>query len=137
MEDQTPKGYYRKRTRFGILVSGFGIFFVAVGLVSVIAWHTVQSRHKDVAVVYITNKGFQPGTIVVHQGTKVVWTNNDDTLHQVASNPFPKDDGLPSLKSEILNNDQTYQFTADKTGSFNYHDELRPTLNGTIVVEKK
>src|SRR6185437_12050418 len=103
---------------------------------TVVAWHSVQNHHKNIAVVNITNKGFEPATVVVHQGTTITWSNSDVSLHQVASNPFPKDDSLPSLKSEILNNNQTYQFTADKTGSFSYHDELRPTLNGTIVVEK-
>lgn len=136
MRGKPPQGFYQKKTRARIVLSGFALFIIAVGLVTVLALHN-SKKQNDVALVYITNKGFEPGTIVVHQGTKVVWTNNDQTLHQVASNPFPKDNGLPALKSEILNNAQTYQFTADKVGSFNYHDDLKPTINGTIVVEKK
>jgi plastocyanin len=128
-----------KKPRFRIILTGFAVFFAAIALVTILALHTSNPIHHQparVAVVRITKAGFVPSTLSVKRGTKVTWTNTDGNLHQVASNPFPKDTGLVSLKSEILNNDQTYTYTATTTGTFGYHDQLAPTINGTIVVQK-
>jgi plastocyanin len=121
-----------------VVLSGFLVLFAAIFLVSVLALHTVGNHHQArVAIVRITKNGFIPATLSVSKGTKVVWTNSDTNLHQVASNPYPKDNILPSLKSEILNNAQTYEYTANTPGTFGYHDQLTPTTNGTLVVQKK
>lgn len=94
------------------------------------------AKTTSVAVVHITKSGFEPATISVAPGTKVIWINTDDSLHQVASNPYPKDDGLRGLKSEILNKAQSYEYTAQETGTFGYHDDQHPTINGTLIVQK-
>jgi plastocyanin len=67
-----------------------------------------------IARVTITKDGFIPATMSVKRETKVVWTNSDTKIHQIQANPFPSGDSLPSLKSEILNIDQHYQFVANK-----------------------
>jgi plastocyanin len=96
--------------------------------------HTAQAA--KVAEVRITPKGFEPATLVVKRGTRIAWINTDSKLHQVVSNPYPKGGDLPDLKSEILNDGQTYTYTANKFGSFGYHDQMRPTFNGTITIQK-
>ena len=124
--------------RNNIRLSGFLALFVAIVLVSLLALHTVKNHQANrIAVVRITKTGFIPATISVKQGTKVIWTNSDTNLHQVASNPYPKDTILPSLKSEILNNSQTYEYTANTSGTFGYHDQINPTINGTLVIVKR
>lgn len=95
-----------------------------------------QSAVARIAVVRITDDGFEPSTLSVKQGTRIIWTNADSGLHQIAANPYPKGTDLKGLKSEILNNAQTYTYTADTVGSFGYHDQLKPTINGTLVVKK-
>jgi plastocyanin len=136
MAGDTPKGLYRKKTRIGIIVGGFGLFVIAVGLVTILTLHTVKKHQTDVAVVRITDKGFEPATLTVRKGTKITWSNSGESLHQVAANPFPKGTDLSSLRSEILNNDQDYTYTANTAGSFGYHDQLNPTINGTLIVKK-
>jgi len=88
------------------------------------------------AVVSITKDGFIPASLVVQKGTKIIWTNTDDNSHQIQANPHPTGDSLPSLKSEILNNTQTYEYTADTPGTYSYHDKLNPINNGTIEVQE-
>jgi plastocyanin len=88
------------------------------------------------AQVQITKDGFLPATLVVQKGTKVIWTNTDDNMHQMQANPHPSGDSLPGLKSEILNHQQTYEYTADTAGTFGYHDHLNPTTNGTLEVQE-
>lgn len=90
---------------------------------------------ESAAEVKITDQGFEPAMLSVSPGAVVTWTNNSDSMHQVASNPHSAHNGLPGLMSPILNSDQTYEFTFNERGSFGYHDELNPTLNATIEVQ--
>ncbi|HVX48412.1 MAG TPA: cupredoxin domain-containing protein [Candidatus Saccharimonadales bacterium] len=122
--------------RVAIISGGLAVLVIAIVGVTLLAGNNGSSGPK-IAAVKITDQGFQPATLTVKSGTTITWTNGGVVMHQVASNPFPKDDGLPGLKSEILNNTQTYSFVANKTGTYGYHDQLNPTMNGTIVVEKK
>ena len=96
----------------------------------------VAVAEQRTAVVSITKDGFLPATINVQKGTKITWTNNDDKPHQLQANPHPTGESLPGLKSEIINNKQTYEYTADTAGTFGYHDQLNPTTNGTIQVQE-
>ncbi len=127
-----------RKSRPVIVFSGFAVLVVAIVVVTVLtANHVADNRQKTtVAVVNITKTGFEPATLSVKRGTKIIWTNTTDTLRQVASNPYPKDNGLSGLKSQILNKDQTYEYTADTTGTFGYHDDRQPTVNGTLVVQR-
>lgn len=87
------------------------------------------------ATVHITPQGFQPATIVIKPGTKVVWINDDTQQnHLVAANPYPSDTSVPGLKSTQLGNTAQFGFTFTRAGSFQYHDDLNPSLNGTVTV---
>jgi len=125
-----------KTRRAAIICGGIGLLIIAIVGVTLLTKGSSNSQNT-VATVRITDRGFQPATLTVRSGTEITWTNSGSAMHQVASNPFPKDNGLPGLKSQILNNTQTFSFVADRTGTFGYHDQLNPTMNGTIVVEKQ
>lgn len=120
----------------------FGV--AALLIVTVAAWAVFRSgppketayQPVPVAEVRITAQGFEPSVISVKKGTKITWVNDDDKMHQVVSNPHPSHEGLSGLKSEILNNEQTYEYTAGQTGSYGYHDEINPIINGTIEVQE-
>lgn len=131
-----PKTKNTQRLYALLSLAAFVILIVAVSLAINHYKNNQASKAPRVAEVRITQAGFEPSTLTVKRGTKVVWTNTDDALHQVAANPYPTGKDLPSLKSEILNNAQTYSYIADKTGSFGYHDQIKPTINGTLVIEK-
>ena len=87
------------------------------------------------ATISITAGGFDPSVLAVKQGTKIVWTNQDEAIHQVVSNSHPEHKDLAELKSEVLNDDQTYEYTANQKGTYGYHDEMDPTLNGKLIIE--
>lgn len=95
-----------------------------------------QVNSEKIAVVRITDKGFEPATLTVSKDTKIVWTNTGKKPHQIASNPYPQNTDLPDLKSEILNSDQTYSYQATTGGSFDYHDQQSPTTNGTLIIKE-
>jgi len=88
--------------------------------------NTVQPE----ANVNINNFSFNPSVITIKVGTKVTWTNNDSVPHQV------KGDNLSSLNTPIMNNGQTYSFTFNDIGTFNYHCVIHPMMKGEIIVTK-
>lgn len=89
---------------------------------------TVSPSKQPVSVL-ITNFAFSPANIVVRQGTKVTWTNNDTVPHIVRG-----DKGVPVSPS--LAPGQSYSFTFNTVGTYKYHSSLYPATMGTVEVVK-
>ena len=98
---------------------------------------TPAVSHLQKTQVMISKSGFQPVTLQVKAGTQVTWTNADTAKHQVAADPYPKDNSIAGFDSSIiLNYKDTYSFTFNKAGTYTYHDERNPIkFKGTIVVQ--
>lgn len=82
------------------------------------------------AQVSIKDYMFSPMTITVPAGTKVVWTNNDDSAHSVKSA-----DAATPFASEPLEHGQTYARVFDKAGTYHVLCGLHPYMKETIVVQ--
>lgn len=76
--------------------------------------------------VSIQNFAFNPGTLTIKKGETVTWTNNDSVLHQIKSDTF---------NSNPLSQGQTFSFTFNDTGTFNYSCAIHPSMTGKIIVE--
>jgi plastocyanin len=87
--------------------------------------------------VKITKDGFEPESIIISQGAKVIWTNKDSADHKVASDPYgAANKTLPGLLSGSLSKNASYSFTFKNKGTFTYHDENNPyKFKGTIIVQ--
>jgi plastocyanin len=86
--------------------------------------------------ILITSAGLVPQTVQIHTGQSVLWKNQDSQAHQIATDPYPQENGLDGFVDTValLKND-TYSFTFDKSGTFTYHDHLSPSkLHGTVIV---
>lgn len=81
--------------------------------------------------VNIKDMMFTPSQISVQKGATVTWTNNDSVAHTVIDDL--SNVGGPS--SGEIQPGSTYSFTFDKTGSFQYHCSIHPSMRGTIVVK--
>jgi plastocyanin len=81
--------------------------------------------------VNIKNMMFTPSQITVQKGAKVTWTNNDSVAHTVTDDL--SNVGGPA--SAQIPGGETYSFTFNKTGSFQYHCSIHPSMRGTIVVK--
>ena len=79
----------------------------------------------------IKNMMFTPSQITVAKGGTVTWTNNDSTTHTVVDDL--SNVGGPA--SGDIAPGSTYSFTFNKTGSFQYHCSIHPSMRGTIVVK--
>ena len=78
--------------------------------------------------VGISNFAFSPTDITIKKGTTVTWTNNDSVAHTVK---FESSD-IP--ESENLGNGQSFSFTFNNQGTFNYICGLHPSMHGTVTV---
>ena len=64
----------------------------------------------------------------INSGDSIKWTNVDTVNHQVVS-----DRGL--FASSILRPGQTYTRTFNQGGTYRYHDGLKPTEKGAVIVK--
>ncbi len=78
------------------------------------------------------NRGFfDPAEITIEKGTKVIWLNDDDNAHKIASTTryFYGDRFLPGEK---------YSFTFNEAGEYNYFDVIfYKTMKGKIIVREE
>jgi amicyanin len=80
--------------------------------------------------IKIDNFSFTPPTLTVQAGTKVIWTNRDDIPHNIVSSE-------QKFKSKPLDTDDSYSFTFDEPGTYQYFCGLHPKMVGKVVVEAK
>ncbi len=114
------------------------VLFIALALSGCIQQPTSQN------VVEITSLGFTPQIIEINSGETVVFVNNDNALHWIASNTHPTHGDYPEgggcLGSKFdacggLKQGERFSFTFNQKGVWTYHDHLNSGLVGTIVVD--
>ena len=86
------------------------------------------SAHAAGSEVKIDNFTFAPQRVVVKAGTTVIWINDDDIPHTIASS-------TKLFKSNALDTEDKYSFTFTTPGAYEYFCSLHPHMTGTIVVE--
>ncbi|RUS43885.1 stalk domain-containing protein [Cohnella sp. AR92] len=94
----------------------------------------------------------QPGTIYIHEGDTVVFTNKDVLAPHIvtflAGNPRPEDeipvtpsgskwDGTTILNSEEMNPGGTFSVIFTKSGAFSFYCDIHPSMTGVVVVVPK
>ena len=84
---------------------------------------TTSAKTHNVSVI---NFSFNPGILNINKGDTVVWTNQDSVSHQIWGNNF---------QGPVISNSQSYSFVFGNTGTFNYHCNIHPSMQGTIVVK--
>lgn len=92
-----------------------------------IAEHQVIETH----IIKIKNNDFVEGNITIPAGDIVQWVNKDEGGHAVAAT-----DG--SFESPPLQSGETYSYTFETAGTYDYYDPTAPDLDaltGTITVE--
>ena len=80
--------------------------------------------------VVIDNFTYGPAMLTVAAGTKVTWMNDDADPHTVTSTADPK-----LFKSPPLDTGDSFSFTFDKPGTYQYFCSLHPHMQGKIVVQ--
>ncbi len=81
--------------------------------------------------VEIKDYKFVPQNITVKKGTAVTWTNRDEVKHNVVAQGANASTGP---KSELLAKDQSYTYTFDTVGTYNYLCEPHPYMTASVTV---
>jgi plastocyanin len=77
--------------------------------------------------VRIAASGFAPATVTIENGDTVVWTNTDNTAHQIVA-----DNG--SFRSDAIPPGGRYEHLFLDAGTFAYHDAVRTNRRGSVIV---
>lgn len=72
---------------------------------------------------------FAPATLTVQKGTKVTWINGDGAPHTVTS----LSGGV--LNSPNLSFGESFSFTFEEAGTFDYKCAIHPMMRGVVIVE--
>jgi plastocyanin len=73
------------------------------------------------------NNSYSPNPIEARVGETVTWVNDDFAVHTVTST-----DGI--FDSDILQRGQTFSYTFDKEGDYQYYCVLHHNMVGTVSV---
>ncbi len=100
---------------------------------SVLALAAAQARALETTAkplsVEITKFAFAPKEITIAPGTKIVWTNLDETPHTVTS-------ADKQLKSSALDTNDKFEHVFASEGDFSYFCTLHPFMTGVVHVRK-
>ena len=101
---------------------------------SVLATAALQARALEASApsestVEITKFAFAPKEITVKPGTKIVWTNHDETPHTVTSTD-------KQLKSSALDTNDKFEHVFASEGDFSYFCTVHPFMTGVVHVKK-
>jgi amicyanin len=79
--------------------------------------------------VNIINLAFDPTPLTVTVGTTVTWTNNDSVEHTVTSTSGPA-----SFDSGRMMKGDTFSFTFDQAGTYDYFCTIHPFMRAQVIV---
>ncbi|MEK7534055.1 MAG: cupredoxin domain-containing protein [Patescibacteria group bacterium] len=96
---------------------------------------TQAEEQTQAAVITITSSGFEPETVNIEAGTKVVWANKSGSAATVNSALHPTHLIYPPLNLNRVSDSESVSLVFDEQGTYKYHDHLNPTRTGTVVVE--
>ncbi len=80
--------------------------------------------------VDIKNFAFSPATITIKKGSKVTWTNQDSAKHDVT--PVETSENFEA--SELLARGESYSYTFDTVGTYDYICSPHPYMKAKVVV---
>ncbi len=92
---------------------------------------TTESGSPDAVetdTVEISNFAYSPKVIEVKVGTTVTWTNKDGVKHDV------KSDNGNTLDGPLLAKGETWSYTFEEAGTFDYHCSPHPYMKGSVIV---
>jgi len=77
---------------------------------------------------------YDPTVLDITSGTTVLWDNVDNTMH-TATSGTPEDGADGAFDSDIMSAGDTFEFTFNDAGSYDYYCILHPWMVGTVNVE--
>ena len=76
---------------------------------------------------------YVPSQITIKKGNQVTWINEDSAFHSVTSGLYDAPTGI--FDSGYLDPYQSFSYTFETSGLFDYYCTLHPWMDGQILVE--
>jgi plastocyanin len=97
---------------------------LAAGIIVAIGSHKAKAAEAQIVVDNFT---FSPTPLNVTVGTTVTWVNHDDIPHSIV---------CPTLKvkSHPMDTDESFTYTFEQAGTYDYICGLHPHMHGQVVV---
>lgn len=87
--------------------------------------------------ILMTEKGFEPEILTIKAGTKITFTNKDNTYRWPASDLHPTHTIYPEFDpKQPIEPEKSWLFTFNRVGQWNYHDHLSPLVTGKVIVNE-
>jgi len=108
--------------------------FMALMVGSIMTMATLHARALEASApaeptVEISKFAFAPKEVTVKPGTKIIWTNKDETPHTVTS-------ADKQLKSSALDTNDKFEHVFATEGDFSYFCTLHPFMTCVVHVKK-
>lgn len=85
--------------------------------------------------IVLTDRGFQPASIIIKQNTRVSFLNKGSKPHWPASDFHPTHGIYPEFDPQVeVPPGKTWEFVFSKVGKWKYHDHLEPENKGIVIV---
>lgn len=95
----------------------------------------VQEIIRNTKEIALTKNGFEPKSITISAGTRVLWTNKSGENGSVNSDPYPTNVYWKFLNLGLFSDTQSVSVTFEKAGKYTYHNQFHPEQTGIVIVQ--
>jgi len=125
----TTSSNYNARAHGGL--TGLLTFLLATlsRIAGAVETPSIETPSIETPSIEIRKFAFAPKEITVAPGTKVIWTNHDETPHTISA-------ADKTFLSKAMDTDDRYEYTFASEGDFSYFCTLHPFMTGIVHVRK-
>jgi plastocyanin len=92
-------------------------------------------KYIPAQTITLTSSGFQPQTLTIKSGARVIWINRSGVVGSVNSDNYPTNLLYPFLNFGQFANGSSFSTVFNKTGTYTYYNFPNPSQKGKIIVE--
>lgn len=96
----------------------------------------IEAEDAAEVKVTVTETGFEPSTVTIKKGQKVVWYNTSGQDVLPVYSPFTLEEVFGAEEGETMEDADEWELGFTKAGTYEYYDGLNPERKGTVVVEE-
>lgn len=96
---------------------------------------TDQAIQQEDVNVTVNENGYEPQTVTIKLGTRVVWTNKSGGPVTVSSDAHPTHLLWPFLNLGKFDDGSNVSVVFEKSGTYTYHNHLNVAQTGKVIVQ--
>jgi plastocyanin len=125
--------------RIAMVLGVFSVLAVSLSMGHALVYAQSASISIVPNAATLGDKSYSPNPGEVKVGEPVTWTNDDTQIHTAVSGISPLNDTADSgpdgvFDSGIMQPKDTFEFTFDQAGEYDYYCTLHPQMVAKIVV---